>query len=688
MNIVIVESKSKIKTIEKILGKEYKVFASSGHIDNLPKKELGIDIQNNFKPTYKLLVDKKKYLDNLKQYCEKGVVWLATDKDFEGERIAEALRKYLGLSNFKRVYFTEITPKAILDSFKNPSTHLNTLYLDCQETRRIIDRLIGYQLSPILWKHFPMNSKNPISIGRVQAATLAIVMNREQDIVDFTPSKHWVVTGFFTNSLQECLQALLYPNDMEHESIVQLLNQLTGKFITTCLDPKPTKSYPSKPFITSSLQQESYTALQFTIQKTMKLAQDLYEKGHITYIRTDSAKLSDDFIQLASEYIIENYGQEYLVKVPRNPKNNKNAQEAHEAIRPTRIVQMISLSPDHQKLYELIWNRSIAYLMTPAIYQKMEIQIQDASFQKKEYFKALLSELIFDGFLKLQNKTVCEQWKGPITNWKSVTCNKIEACEKFESFPIHYDESSLVKKMEQEGIGRPATYVTSISKLVEKKYIEKKNFEGMNKQQQVYLWKSPNQSLTTLTESVLLGKERNKFGMTELGTTIIQFLQKYFAFAINIGFTKDMESKIDNILNQQTKKLEILNDFYKIFKPLLQQHIERTSVAVVKNASHSLQQFKIGRKLYHIKDGPYGPYLHFKEKTKVKNMSLTAYLQFAHKSLDSLREKDVQLLATLPIEYKDNCKLEYGRYGFYSRQENLSQYQIKDILVNVANPIH
>lgn len=684
MNIVIVESKSKIKTIEKILGKDYKVFASSGHIDNLSKKELGIDIENNFKPTYKLLVDKKKYLDNLKHHCQKGNVWLATDKDFEGERIAEALRKYLGLANFKRVYFTEITPKAILDSFKNPSTHLNTLYLDCQETRRIMDRLIGYKLSPILWKHFPMNNKNPISIGRVQAATLAIVMNRDKEIEEFTSAKNWVVIGYFTNSLQETLQALLHPKDLEHENILQLLKQLVGKFTTKCLDPKLTKSYPSKPFITSSLQQASYTALHFPIQKTMKLAQELYEKGHITYIRTDSAKLSDDFIQLASQYIAENYGQDYVLKVPRNPKNNKNAQEAHEAIRPTRLVKEINLSLDHQKLYELIWKRSIAYIMTPAIYQEMEIQIKDVSFQNNEYFKDTISELIFDGYLKLENKTICEKWNGPLTTWKSLTCNKIEAREKFENFPIHYDESALVKKMEQEGIGRPATYVASISKLVEKKYIEKKDFVGVSKQQKGYLWKKPNHPLKVFAEKVVLGKEKNKFGMTELGTNIIKFLEKYFSFAINIGFTKEMEIKIDDILNQKTKKLEILNDFYKILKPLLEQNIEKTGV--VKKASNSLRQFKIGRKLYHIKDGPYGPYLHYKEKTKVKNISLTAYLQFSHKSLDSLMEKDVKLLASLPIEYKDNCKLEYGRYGFYSRQENLTNDQIKDILATAVIP--
>jgi len=681
MNIVIVESKSKIKTIEKILGQDYKVFASSGHIDNLPKKELGIDIENNFKPTYKLLPDKKKYLDNLKQYCKTGKVWLATDKDFEGERIAEALRKYLGIVNFKRVYFTEITPKAILDSFKNPSTHLNSLYLDCQETRRIMDRLIGYKLSPILWKHFPMNNKNPISIGRVQAATLAIVMNRDKEIEEFTTSKNWIVTGFFTNSLQQTLQAVLHPKDLEHDNIVKLLQQLVGKFTTKCLDPKLTKSYPSKPFITSSLQQASFTMLHFPIQKTMKLAQELYEKGHITYIRTDSAKLSDDFVQLASQYIAENYGQDYVLKIPRNPKNNKNAQEAHEAIRPTRLVKEINLSPDHQKLYEFIWKRSIAYIMTPAIYQEVEIQIKDASFQNNEYFKDTVSKLVFDGFLKLENKTICEKWKGPLTTWISVTCNKIEANEKFENFPAHYDESSLVKKMEHEGIGRPATYVASILKILEKKYIEKKDFEGICKEQKGYLWKNSKQPLKSFSEKVVLGKEKNKFGMTELGTNIIKFLEKYFSFAINIGFTKEMEVKIDNILNQESKKLEILNDFYKIFKPLLEQNIEKTTV--IKKPNDSLRQFKIGRKLFHIKDGPYGPYLHFKENNRVKNISLTPYLQFIHKSLDSLTEKDVQLLASFPIEYKDNYRLEYGRYGFYSRQENLTLEQIKLIILNL-----
>lgn len=677
MNLVIVESKSKIKTIEKILGKDFKVVASSGHIDNLPKKELGIDIENNFKPKYIIDMKKKKNIQDLVHQCQKAsLVWLATDKDFEGERIAEALRKHCRLTKFNRVYFTEITPKAIQESFGCPVHHLHQGYLDCQETRRILDRLIGYKLSPILWKNFPMNSKKPISIGRVQAATLAIVMKRDTLIQKFETNKNWVVTGFFND-----IQAILEPELTNEEKVVQVLKQLNGKFSSQCLDPKVVKSYPSKPFITSTLQQASYQQLGFPIQKTMKLAQELYEKGHITYLRTDSCILSNDFMTLASDYIKSHFGEDYLQIIPRVVKNNKNAQEAHEAIRPTRMNREINLSTEHEKLYSLIWNRSLGFLMTPALYQEIELQIRDSSFEKEMCFKHNIRHLMFPGYLVLDEKVKVvptEQLKTESQRWKSINCHKIQAMEKFKNPPSHHDFSTLVKQMEKEGIGRPATYQASIDKLIDKKYIENKNFKGTQVDIQGYRWISSKVPLERISDTILLGKECNKLGVTELGESILRFLKQYFAFVVNIDFTKEMETHIDNILKESSNKLEILTHFYKTFQPLLSQTIEKPKQEV--KVSTDLAQIKIGRKIFHIKEGPYGPYLHYKNDGKVKNISLTAYLQFVHKSLEQIKEKDIQLLLACPVEYKPGFVLEYGRYGFYSRQEKLSTDQIKNYL--------
>jgi len=682
MNLVIVESRSKIKTIEKILGKDFKVFASSGHVDNLPKKELGIDIENNFKPKYLILADKKKNLQQLSQECQKAnLVWLATDKDFEGERIAEALRKHCSLKKFNRVYFTEITPKAILESFKNPVSHLNQGFLDCQETRRILDRLIGYKLSPILWKHFPMNSKKPISIGRVQSATLAIVMNRELLIKQFESQKKWVINGYFMNAEKTAIQSVLCPELKTKENVLQVLNNLVGKFSTKCLESKITKKNPSKPFITSTLQQASFQQLHFPIQKTMKLAQELYEKGHITYLRTDSCQLSNDFIEMASEYIISTFGNEYLQSILRVVKNRGNAQEAHEAIRPTRMNKKISMTPEHQKLYSLIWKRALGFLMSPAEFYDTELQIRDSSFNESMYFKTVISTCLFTGFMILDEKTSVtkKEAKKKLDLWQTVDCEKIIGFEKYQNPPNHFDESTLVKEMEQAGVGRPATYQASIDKLIDKKYIEKKNFQGFSTNITKLIWKNRGSPLNQLTESINVGQENNKLGITELGANIIKFLKDYFPFIINVDFTKDMEQSIDDILNNKTRKLEILKEFYKTFQPLLTQTIQNGES--VKKISNDISQIKVGRKIYHIKEGPFGFYVNFKENNKTKNISLGAYLQFMNKSLDQIKEADIKLLIQLPIEYKSGYTIEYGRYGFYSRQEKLDPLQIKQFLM-------
>ena len=672
MQLVIVESKSKTKTIEKILGKEFRVLASSGHIDNLPKKELGIDVDAGFKPRYVLASDKKKVVAQLQEQAAKAsLVWLATDKDYEGERIAEALRKRLGLTEFRRVYFTEITPTAIRTSFETPYTQLHRDYLDCQEARRVMDRLIGYKLSPILWKHFTANSKTPLSIGRVQAATLALVVRRENEIRDFNPEKKWILSATFT-TLED--KATLYCDQHVQDSqsrpqVMELLQKIREEWSIKISDVEKTRTYPPKPFITSTLQQVAYQQLRYPIKKTMKLAQELYEKGLITYMRTDSAILSQDFMEKGTAFLNAEYGSRYVVQVPRVVKNNKSAQEAHEAIRPTSTKKDITLSEEHQRLYTMIWERAMGFLMSPAEYDQARVRIRDSSFSPPHAFQGLYKSLVFDGFLVLDGKHPIQ---GPldvaalqkkIGAAQQLRCQIIDATQKINAPPARLEEASLVRLMETEGIGRPATYQQSIEKLVDKRYIEKQNYSGQPQSVETISWRGQGQRLTESKQTVTIGAEKNRFGTTELGQKIFEFMNQYFQTLMDIDFTRTMEQKMDDIVTQKNTRLGVLQEFYETLTPLLSQQFSKT----VLPKKEDVAQHKIGRKIYRIREGPYGLYLHYKNDKKTVNLGIQPYLDFMKKTAQEINLKDIQLLISFPKIF-DSKKLEYGRYGFFCRE--------------------
>jgi DNA topoisomerase-1 len=700
-HLVIVESGSKTRTIQKILGKEYTVIASGGHIDNLPKKELGVDVLHDFQIQYTVLPTKRQWIRNVRERIQDAstTVWLATDKDLEGERIAEAIRCQCRMKpgSFKRVYFTEITTVAIQDAFANPSSHLDTAALESQETRRVLDRLIGYQLSPLLWKRFPQNSRTPLPIGRVQAATLSLVVDRCQrhggDLL-----RKWSIVGDFVG-----LPRAVYDDDMDHvKDVREFLTRLEGNFVARARPSTLIKTSPPPPFMTSTIQQAAFRELGMPIQKTMKVCQELYEKGHITYPRTDSCHISQTFRTEAVAFLTERYGANNIDQdegVNNRKQGRKNAQEAHEAIRPTSCwLEELSSDEqknrDHPRLYRLIWKRAMASLMRPAEYEETKIEICDASFLKNNNrdcgaFRCAPRCLVFPGYLLLSSP--CEincKKEYPAEKW-TVCCGSggIEAREKFQEPPPRYDEASLVRRMEEEGIGRPATYQQSIDKLVEKRYIEKRATEGVLKTIHVLQWKDPRSDILDQEVQVRVGTEpSNRFSSTELGNRVYTFLAEHFPDIVSVSFTKHMETKLDEVQRGCNTRLSILHDFYKSWEPLLTTAIASLQPKKNQKKARPLKEIKIGRRIYRIFGGPYGPYMKFKDPSsnRVKNIGLIHYLQWKGSTdgLETFGQDDVALLTSLPLRVKDNLVIEYGRYGFYCRADKtLTPEQIRALLL-------
>ena len=715
-NLVIVESGSKTRTIQKILGSEYTVIASGGHIDNLPKKELGIDVTDDFRTHYSVLSAKRQWIRDVRERLQKNPdtkLWLATDKDLEGERIAEAIRVQCRLKqgSFHRVYFTEITPVAIREAFSNPLPHLDAAALESQETRRVLDRLIGYQLSPLLWKRFPQNSRTPLSIGRVQAATLSLVVEKGQQIERHENQKKWSIHGEF----QDLPRATLtLSEDLE---IHQFLQSLKGIFTAIAKPPSIVKTHPPPPFMTSTIQQTAYRELGIPIQRTMKICQELYEKGKITYPRTDSCVLSETFQNEALAFLQDRYGVESIAtassmagtkKSRSRTNNNKHAQEAHEAIRPTscrlETLPETDGTPqqrDHARVYALIWKRTMASLMRPAEYKETKIHIRDASFSMDSghAFRCAPRTLVYPGYLVLSSSSSStavvdvEKKQYPETPWIVDCTGGVEAREIYDAPPARYDEASLVRRMEEEGIGRPATYQQSIDKLVDKHYMEKRGTEGRLEKISVLRWTSASSKILEHVEEVRVGAEpSSRFASTELGLRVHQFLQDHFPDVVSVSFTKEMEIKLDQVQKGLNTRLAILGTFYGTWDPLIQSVrgliSNNTSKSNAVPKAIPLREFKIGRRIYRVYQGQYGPYLKFKEGTRIKNVGLTPYLQWKGLGvgdINDLSSEDVTLLTSMPVMVRwegAEYKMEYGRYGFYCRADKtLTPVQIRSMLL-------
>jgi DNA topoisomerase-1 len=580
-NLVIVESPAKAKTIEKFLGKDFQVESSFGHIADLPSKELGINVDGDFMPEYIVSDDKKAIVKKLKALAKKAdTVWLASDEDREGEAIAWHLKEQLKLTdaNTKRIVFHEITKKAILKAVDNPRD-IDYNMVNAQQARRVLDRLVGYELSPVLWRKV----KGGLSAGRVQSVAVRLIVERERSIQEFKTTAHYKVVAQFSNTNGKTFKASIPKNFNTREEAEQFLKSAAAAdFNIEDLQKKPAKKSPAAPFTTSTLQQEASRKLGYPVAKTMQVAQRLYEAGLITYMRTDSLNLSEDARGAAQEEITESYGAEYS-----NPRvfktKSKGAQEAHEAIRPTGMnLHSVSIEYDQDRLYDLIWKRTIASQMSDAKLERTNVKI--ANSKNDKIFTANGEMIQFDGFLKVYLEGVDndeEEQAGMLPNLKvgeGLSYEFITATERFTSPPYRFTEASLVKQLEELGIGRPSTYAPTISTVQRRGYVEKGETEGLERNYEQFLLKAGTVVSTSLSEKT--GSDKGKLIPTDIGNIVTDFLVANFSNILDFGFTAKVESSFDDISEGNEDWIEMIKGFYNEFHPtvtFVSENAERES---------------------------------------------------------------------------------------------------------------
>jgi len=565
-NLVIVESATKAKTIEKILGKDFKVASCFGHISDLPSNELGVDVDGDFFPKYIISSDKKKIVNELKKLSKQAdIVWLASDEDREGEAIAWHLSNNLNLNeeNSRRIVFSEITDKAIKSAINKPRVINNNL-VDAQQARRVLDRLVGYELSPVLWKKV----KGGLSAGRVQSVAVRLIVERERAIKDFTPKQSFKTqVEFITNDGKDISARLDFDFTDANLTKIFLEKNKNANYKVNSILKKPSKKIPSPPFITSTLQQEASRKLFFSVSKTMTVAQRLYEAGLITYMRTDSVNLSDEAKNNIANEIKSLYGNKYL-SIRNYRSKTKGAQEAHEAIRPTDFSKStISSDYDQSRLYELIWRRAVSSQMSEAKIEKTQIEILSDEFSEK--FFANGEVIIFDGFLKVYIEGKDEEEENgqdllPIVNKGDNLIRKsIISRQRFSRPPYRFSEASLVKKLEELGIGRPSTYAPTISTIQNRGYIEKGNFEGIKRSYIKIELKELVISEKNLTE--FSGSDKGKLVPTDIGSIVNDFLVSNFESILDFNFTAQVEQSFDDIAKGSKDWTEMIKSFYKNF---------------------------------------------------------------------------------------------------------------------------
>jgi len=583
-NLVIVESPAKAKTIEKFLGKEFKVASSYGHIADLPSKELGVDVDGNFTPKYVVSPDKRTVVKDLKSMAKKAdTVWLASDEDREGEAIAWHLAEELGLDKekTKRIVFHEITKSAIRRAIENPRK-IDFNLVNAQQARRVLDRLVGYELSPVLWKKVKPN----LSAGRVQSVAVRLIVEREREIEGFKPEASFRIDAEFTTAEGARFKAKLPKNfSTEGEAREFLEKNLKAEYKVLDLVKKPAKKSPAPPFTTSTLQQEAARKLYFSVSKTMTMAQRLYEAGLITYMRTDSVNLSDEAREGARAAISDLYGAKY--SKPRKYKGKaKGAQEAHEAIRPTDLGRAaIQGDRDQTRLYDLIWKRTIASQMSDAELERTNVKIEILSPQKvDENFTARGEMIRFDGFLKVylegtDNEEEEQEGMLPrLSVGEELSNNYITATQRYTRPPYRYTEASLVKKLEELGIGRPSTYAPTISTIISRNYVEKGSVEG--KQRNYLQLTAENGILKDKVLSEMVGSDKGKMVPTDIGIIVNDFLLENFGNILDYHFTARVEEDFDEIAEGKEEWQEMMRDFYTKFHPQVEdveENAERES---------------------------------------------------------------------------------------------------------------
>ena len=673
-NLVIVESPAKAKTIEGFLGKEYTVKSSYGHVRDLNKNTLSVNIEKDFEPEYEISDDKKALVAELRKLSKASdTVWLASDEDREGESISWHLYEALDLKkkDTKRIVFHEITKSAILNAIENPRD-IDMGLVAAQQARRVLDRLVGYELSPLLWKKV----KPSLSAGRVQSVAVRLIVEREEEIKNFVQTSAYRVTAQFTflKDGQEYTIAAELPNrfDTEEETRKFVESCINANYKVEAIEKKPAARYPAPPFTTSTLQQEAARKLGFSVANTMRIAQQLYESGKITYMRTDSVNLSSLALGMAKKEITENYGAEY-VKTRQYQTKTKGAQEAHEAIRPTYLDQhTIKGSADERKLYELIWKRTIASQMADAQMERTNVNIGISTNNRQ--FVATGEVILFDGFLKVYMESYDDDRTEdtaailpPIEIGTLLDLDKMEAQQRFTRHPLRYTEASLVKKMEELGIGRPSTYAPTISTIQKREYVTKGDIKGEPLNYQIIILKS--NKITDKTGKENYGAEKGKLLPTDIGILVNKFLTQYFESIIDYNFTANVEKEFDKIAEGQRQWNAMIRDFYKDFH---KQVISTTETSGKFSGEKLLGQDPATGKNVYVKVGRFGPVAQIGD-TESEEKPRFAGLK-KDMSIESVTLEEVLKLFDFPrilgeFEGKE-ITVAVGRFGPYIRHAN------------------
>ncbi len=665
-NLVIVESPAKARTIERFLGKDYIVKSSFGHIRDLPKKGLNIEIDNGFSPIYEINPDKKQIVRDLKKLAKEANVLLASDEDREGEAIAWHLTQALSLDPLKtkRIVFHEITKPAIEEAIKNPRT-VDLHLVDAQQARRVLDRLVGYELSPLLWKKV----RTGLSAGRVQSVAVRLIVDREREIRDYTPIASFKVTAVFEHGSEE-IPATLNKSITDYDQARKWLEKASAaSFKVMSVDRKPSRRSPSAPFTTSTLQQEASRRLGFSVRQTMTLAQRLYEAGQITYMRTDSTVLSSLAINSIGEYIKKEYGAEYHRSRQYKTKN-QNAQEAHEAIRPTNVNHnSISGDGTEKKLYDLIWRRTVASQMTDTRINRTELNISVSNQQ--EIFTAKGESLEFDGFMKVYGGTKDDVILPSIATGDPLQLKELNAREQFSRSPARYSEASLVRKLEELGIGRPSTYAPTISTIQTRGYVERADLIGEERKTRVLTLKES--KVLPSEETEMIGADRAKLIPTPIAEVTTDFLIKYFPSIVDYDFTARVEEDFDEIALGKKKWNKMIDQFYKDFHPLIEktQDVSRHEVSQARLVGNDP---KTGKPIY-ARFGRYGPMLQRGETTEEQKPEFAPMPEGA--ALNTVTLEQALVMFQLPRLVGKTAKGEeiianIGRFGPYIKVGSVS----------------
>lgn len=660
-NLVIVESPAKAKTIEKYLGKDFSVKSSFGHIRDLPKKGLNIDVAGNFEPTYEISADKKKVVSELKKAAKSAeTVWLASDEDREGEAIAWHLCIALGLDpkKTKRIVFHEITKPAIENAIKNPRT-VDEALVHAQQARRVVDRLVGYELSPVLWKKV----RTGLSAGRVQSVAVRLIVEREREIEAHQSGTSYKLTANFNkNGLIFSAEGNDKPKTAE--PVIKMLEDAkTADFKIKSVDEKPGVKTPGAPFTTSTLQQEAARRLGYSVRTTMQLAQRLYENGHITYMRTDSVNLSETALSAMASYISKEYGNEYLNRRTFKTKS-EGAQEAHEAIRPTDFHKSVAGGDDQQKrLYQLIWQRALASQMAPANVKRTTAVIEMSN--NKALFTAKGEILTFDGYLIVYGGGKDDVILPEMKKGETLDLENMEARQIFSRPPARYTEATLVRTLEELGIGRPSTYAPTISTIQTRGYVEKGNSEGVAREYHVLRLSGGQIHESTETENT--GSDKGKLLPTALAIMANDFLVKHFAPIVDYDFTREAEAQFDKIAEGKETWHKMIEKFYKKeFHPLIEKSAD-VSRAETSQARELGKDPKTGKTVY-ARFGRYGPMLQIGEVTDEIKPDFAPMPKGAR--LETVTLEEALEMFKLPrvvghTEQGEEIKANIGRFGPY-----------------------